>query len=121
MKENTTAEGLTVMYNEVKGTANGMMVSGENITAEVTGESFSITPDADWHGTTEVTVTVHDMAYPSDQASSSFMLTVSSDGEEPLAPPVVEPPKKESSGGSMGILSLILLGALGANRRRKLH
>ncbi|ARD23545.1 hypothetical protein SJ2017_3285 [Shewanella japonica] len=125
MEENTTLEGLTVMYNDVKGTANGMMVSGENITAEVTGETFSITPDADWYGTTEVTVTVHDMAYPSDSASTSFMLTVNSDGvdstppAEEVAPD--EAPAKSDSGGSMGIFSLILLGLLGASRRRKLH
>ncbi|GIU48306.1 S8 family serine peptidase [Shewanella sp. KT0246] len=125
MEENTTMEGLTVMYNDVKGTINGMMVSGENITAEVTGETFSITPDADWHGTTEVTVTVHDMAYPSDSGSTSFMLTVNSDGVDPT-PPAEEvtpddTPAKSDSGGSLGIFSLILVGLLGAVRRRKLH
>ncbi|WP_285163227.1 S8 family serine peptidase [Shewanella goraebulensis] len=125
MEENTILEGLSVMYNDVKGTANGMMVSGENITAEITGETFSITPDADWHGTTEVTVTVHDMAYPSDSASTSFMLTVNSDGVDPApVPPAAEEAPEEadsSDGGSMGILSLILVGLLGASRRRKLH
>jgi subtilisin family serine protease len=125
MEENTTIEGLSVIYNDVKGTTNGVMVNGENITAVVTGETFTITPDADWHGETEVTVTVHDMAYPSDSASTSFMLTVSSDGVEPT-PPAAETPDEEveedsnDSGGSLGFLALALLGLIGASRK-KLH
>ena len=90
----------------------------------VTGETFAITPDADWHGMTEVTVTVHDMAYPSDQGSTSFMLTVNSDGVEPTPPPAEEAPVEEesndSSGGSLGFLALALLGLL-AGSRKKLH
>lgn len=122
MAENSTLEGLSVMYNDVKGTANGMMVSGDNISAVVDGETFSITPDADWHGTTEVTVTVHDMAYPSDQASTSFMLTVDSDGVEPTPPAAEEAPVEEesedSSGGSLGFLALALLGLIAGSRRK---
>ena len=38
IEENTTAEGLSVIYNDVKGTANGMTVSGDNISAVVSGE-----------------------------------------------------------------------------------
>ena len=124
MEENSTIEGLSVMYNDIKGTVNGMTVTGDNITAVVTGETFAITPDADWHGMTEVTVTVHDMAYPSDQASTSFMLTVNSDGVEPTPPPAEEAPVEEesndSSGGSLGFLALALLGLL-AGSRKKLH
>lgn len=122
MEENTTLEGITVMYNDVKGTANGIIVSGENITATINGDSFAITPDNDWHGTTEVTVTVHDMAYPSDQASTRFMLTVNSDGVEPTPPPAEESPdeqpESDSSGGSLGFLALALLGVLAAGRRK---
>ncbi|MEZ9593007.1 S8 family serine peptidase [Shewanella sp. 10N.261.52.F9] len=123
MEENTTLEGLTVMYNDVKGTTNGIMVSGDNITATITGDSFAITPDSDWNGTTEVTVTVHDMAYPSDQASTRFMLTVNSDGVDPTPPPAETPdeqPESDSSGGSLGFLGLALLGLL-AGKRRKQH
>jgi subtilisin family serine protease len=124
MEENTTLEGLTVTYNDIKGTTNGMTVTGENISVVITDETFAITPDADWHGTTEVTVTVHDMAYPSDQASTSFMLTVNSDGVEPTPP--AETPDEEvedesnDSGGSLGFLALALLGLLGG-ARKKLH
>ncbi|WP_281213194.1 S8 family serine peptidase [Shewanella insulae] len=121
MEENTTLEGITVTYNDVKGTANGIMVSGEHITATVDGDSFSITPDADWYGETLVTVTVHDMAYPSDAASTSFMLTVNSDGVEPT-PPAPETPEQggdSDSGGSLGFLALGLLGLIAG--RRKLH
>ena len=121
MEENTTLEGITVTYNDVKGTANGIMVSGEHITATVDGDSFSITPEKDWYGETMVTVTVHDMAYPSDAASTSFMLTVNSDGVEPT-PPAPETPAQgddSDSGGSLGFLALGLLGLIAG--RRKLH
>ncbi|MCG9714319.1 S8 family serine peptidase [Shewanella insulae] len=121
MEENTTLEGISVTYNDVKGTANGIKVSGEHITATVDGDSFSITPDADWYGETLVTVTVHDMAYPSDAASTSFMLTVNSDGVEPT-PPTPETPDQggdSDSGGSLGFLALGLLGLIAG--RRKLH
>ncbi|WP_144210725.1 S8 family peptidase [Shewanella donghaensis] len=125
MEENTTLEGLSVMYNDIKGTQNGMMISGDNVTGVVTGDTFAITPDADWHGMTEVTVTVHDMAYPSDQASTRFMLTVNSDGVEPTPPPAENPIEPEApksdSGGSLGLLGLLALGFIGAGRRRKNH
>ncbi|WP_082766759.1 S8 family serine peptidase [Ferrimonas marina] len=78
--ENTPVEGLSVMYNDLKGTANAIEISGEHVTVELegneSGAQFSLTPDLNWHGTTEVTVTVYDMAYPTDRASTSFMLTV---------------------------------------------
>lgn len=121
MEENTTLEGIKVMYNDVKGTANGIVVSGENMTATINGDSFAITPNNDWHGMTEVTVTVHDMAYPSDQASTSFMLTVNSDGIEPTPPAEETPeeqPESNSGGGSLGFLALALLGVVAAGRRK---
>ncbi|WP_394131813.1 S8 family serine peptidase [Shewanella maritima] len=121
IEENTTSSAITVTYHDVKGTTNGIQVSGENITATVEGDSFTITPDADWHGMTEVTVTVHDMAYPSDQASTSFMLTVNSDGVEPVVPATPDPepePESDSSGGSLGFLALTLLGLLAGGRRK---
>ncbi|WP_269373904.1 S8 family peptidase [Shewanella colwelliana] len=138
--ENTSIT-LDVIYADRKATANGIMVAGDNITAVVEGDSITITPDADWFGETMVSVTVHDMAYPSDAASTSFMLTVSSDGIENgctdssatnydanantddgsctfPAPPVED--NTSSSGGSLGWLALGLLG-LFAGGRRKLH
>ncbi|WP_306135294.1 S8 family serine peptidase [Shewanella sp. ULN5] len=138
--ENTSIT-LDVIYADLKATANGIMVAGDNITAVVEGDSITITPDADWFGETMVSVTVHDMAYPSDAASTSFMLTVSSDGIENgctdssatnydanantddgsctfPAPPVKE--DTSSSGGSLGFLALGVLGFM-AGRRRKVH
>ncbi|WP_283104574.1 S8 family serine peptidase [Shewanella olleyana] len=123
IEENDTLE-LSVTYADLKNTVNGIQVSGDNISAEIDGNDITITPAADWHGETIVTVMVHDMAYPSDSASTSFMLTVNSDGVEPApVPPAEEAPVETSSsnGGSMEILSLILVGLLGASRRRKLH
>ncbi|PMG75991.1 peptidase S8 [Shewanella sp. 10N.286.51.B7] len=146
LSDHTVAENtdlsLDVVYVDQKGTVNGIQVSGENITAVADGDTVTITPDADWHGETLVTVMVHDMAYPSDSASTSFMLTVTSDGIEngctdsdatnydanantddgSCAFPVeqVAEEKKSSSGGSLGWLALGGLGLL-AIRRRKTH
>ncbi len=72
----------------------------------------------------KVTMTMMDSANQHDQASTSFMLTVNSDGID-AAPPAEEAPEetpvKSDSGSSMGVFSLILVGLLGAARRRKLH
>ncbi|WP_275974903.1 S8 family serine peptidase [Shewanella gaetbuli] len=120
IEENNTLE-LTVQYADQKNTVNGIMVEGDNISAVVDGNNITITPATDWHGETMVTVTVHDMAYPSDQASTSFMLTVNSDGVEPTPPaPTPEPEADTSSGGSLGFISLLLLSLVGASRRKHL-
>ncbi|WP_341501905.1 GlyGly-CTERM sorting domain-containing protein [Gallaecimonas sp. GXIMD4217] len=123
MDENGTLEGLVVHYNDVKGTANGIKVEGEHISATVqgseSGSTFAITPEAHWHGSTEVTVTVFDLAYPSDAASTSFMLTVHSDGVDPITPdPEPKPqPEQGSGGGSFGWLMALALGLAGLRRR----
>ncbi|GAA5193354.1 S8 family serine peptidase [Ferrimonas gelatinilytica] len=121
MEENSTLEGLSVMYHDLRGTTNGIEVSGEHISATVhgneSGATFDITPEAYWFGTTEVTVTVYDMANPSDAASTSFMLEVLSDGVEAPAPEVVEPESKSSS-GSLGYLALLMLALTGWRRRQ---
>ncbi|GAA4888371.1 S8 family peptidase [Ferrimonas pelagia] len=115
MDENTTLSGLTVQYQQDGSRAVALEVSGDNITAEVDGMSFAITPDAHWHGETEVMVTVFDVANPQDRASTSFMLTVNSDGVEP---PVVEPPaEKKKDSGSLGYLALLILALAGTRRR----
>ncbi|QYK04273.1 S8 family peptidase [Shewanella zhangzhouensis] len=124
MDENTTLEGIEVTYHDINGTSNGIKVTGEHISGSASGgdsgSTISITPDADWHGTTEVTVTVYDLAYPDDASSTSFMLTVNSDGVEPTppAPETPTPPANNDGGGSLGFLSLALLGLLGLGRRR---
>ncbi|MBY5993072.1 S8 family serine peptidase [Ferrimonas balearica] len=123
MDENTTLEGISVMYNDVRGTTNGIEVSGEHISAMVhggeSGATFDITPEAHWYGTTEVTVTVYDMANPSDAASTSFMLEVVSDGEAAPQPPAPEPEPetRDSDSGSLGFLALMLLALLPLRRR----
>jgi hypothetical protein len=68
-----------------------------------------------------VTVTVADSDAPSDKASTSFLLTVISDGVTPAAPPVHQqtpfiPAKK--GGGSMGWLVLLGLGLLSLRVKR---
>ncbi len=122
MEENTTLEGLSVMYHDLRGTTNGIEVSGEHISATVhgneSGATFDITPEAHWFGTTEVTVTVYDMANPSDAASTSFMLEVLSDGVEAPAEEIVEPVTKDSSSGSLGYLALLMLALTGWRRRQ---
>ncbi|QSX30578.1 S8 family serine peptidase [Shewanella cyperi] len=125
--ENTTLEGIEVLYADEQNSVNQITVTGEHITATVSGNAsgstFSITPEKDFHGEVEVTVTVSDVENPSDAASTSFMLTVVSDGVEPQ-PPVVTPepepaPADSSSGGSTGPLALALLALFGGLRRRR--
>ena len=131
--ENTTLEGITVTYADNDGgvSANTITVTGDNITAVVnghtSGSSFDITPAADFWGETMVTVTVSDNIFPNDMSSTSFMLTVNSDGIEPTPPaaenpiePEAEAPKSDS-GGSLGLWSLLLMLGLTTIRRQKRH
>jgi len=121
--------------------ANTISVKGDNITAEVSehssGSVVTITPSANWHGDTEVTVTVTDNIFTNDRVSTSFLLTVNSDGVElgctdssatnfdasansddgSCKFPVAEESNK-SSGGSMAWLLLTLL-PLVASRKSK--
>lgn len=125
--ENTSLEGLKVVFADEQNSVNKITVTGEHISAVVngntSGSTITITPEANFHGDVEVTVTVSDVENPADAASTSFMLTVESDGVEPTAPvtpTTPETPAKESSGGALGGLSMLLaLGAL--IRRRKTH
>ncbi|WP_372871322.1 S8 family serine peptidase [Shewanella sp.] len=125
MDENTTLTGIVVNYADNDGglSKNTITVSGDNITAIVNGHgsgaTFDITPAADFWGETIVTVTVADNLFPNDKSSTSFTLTVNSDGVEPTPPtPETPTPPSKSGGGSLGFLSLMLLGLLGAGRRR---
>ncbi|QYJ70648.1 S8 family serine peptidase [Shewanella sp. FJAT-51649] len=123
--ENTRLEGLKVIYADEQNSVNKITVTGEHISAVVNGDtsgsSITITPEANFHGDVEITVTVSDVENLTDAASTSFMLTVESDGVEPTTPPVTpDPDTNKDSGGALGGLSMLLaLGAL--SRRRKTH
>lgn len=142
--ENTTLEGLMVPYADNDSNVNVISVTGANISAVITehtpGSTIDIVPDVNFHGETEVTVTVADAVYANDQSSTTFMLTVMSDGVEfgctdstatnydanatdddgSCTLPVAEAPVpevKSDGGGSMGI-ALILLSLLSIGRRK---
>lgn len=119
---------ISVYYTDADGgvSANTISVTGDNITTEISdngsGSIITITPNANWHGETEVTVTITDNVFGNDSASTSFMLTVNSDGVEPAAPtptPTPDPTPKGSSGGSMTWL-LLSLFSLAMVRRKSL-
>ncbi|ABK49528.1 peptidase S8 and S53, subtilisin, kexin, sedolisin [Shewanella sp. ANA-3] len=122
--ENTSLAGLKVIYADEQNSVNTISVTGDNITAVVdghtSGSSVTITPKKNFHGDVQVTVTVTDVENPADKASTTFMLTVVSDGkgattETPTETPVEE--TESSSGGALGGLSMLL--ALGAMIRRR--
>lgn len=122
MAENESMEDISVEYMHTQNRAVELMASGDNVTVEIDGLNFNITPNADWHGETEIMVTVMDSVNNNDKASTSFMLTVSSDGVEPTPPVTPEPETpKSDSGGSLGFLGLLALGLLAGSRRKKLH
>lgn len=141
--ENTALKDLVVLYVDEENSVNTISVTGKNIKATVSGHSsgskVTITPDANFHGSTDVTVMVADVENPTDKASTSFKLAVVSDGIEkgctnsaatnynPGAntddgscqlPATAQEPTSKSSGGSFGIFGLTLLGLAGWNRRR---
>lgn len=80
--ENETTESVAVLFTDALSTSNSLSVEGANVSASIDGFSFTLTPDANWYGETEVTVTVYDNANPNDAASTQFILTVVSDGVE---------------------------------------
>ncbi|ALZ74633.1 S8 family serine peptidase [Rheinheimera sp. F8] len=141
--ENAVLKDVVVSYADEENSVNTISVSGKNIKATASGHksgsTLTITPDANFHGSTDVTVTVADAENPGDKASTSFKLTVISDGVEkgctnsaatnynPGAntddgscqlPATAQEPTSKSSGGSFGIFGLTLLGLAGWNRRR---
>lgn len=132
--EENEAFDISVIYTDKNINGNVISVTGDNISADVQGHTLgstvTITPEANWYGETEVTVTVTDGVVATDKTSKTFMLTVLSDGVEPDVSgcmdssasnfdsaatvddgsciiPVQE--EKSSSGGSMAWISLLLL------------
>ncbi|MDN7125687.1 S8 family serine peptidase [Pseudidiomarina sp. 1APP75-32.1] len=123
--ENTSLEDLVIYYADEENSVNEISVQGENITSVVddheSGAAVTITPDENFHGDVEVTVTVSDVENPGDAASTSFTLTVVSDGEEPeeeaQKPSEPAPETPRSSSGSFGWWMLSLLGLVWMRRR----
>ncbi|RUO72369.1 peptidase S8 [Pseudidiomarina sediminum] len=122
--ENSRIDDIRVQYTDVNAAPNVIEATGDNVTAEVEGDSFNLIPAEHFHGETTVTVTVYDSEYPTDKASTSFTLTVVSDGQEPPATGGgdnggSEPDSGSSSSGNMGWLfvfaSLLMVGV----RRRR--
>ncbi|WP_421420033.1 S8 family serine peptidase (plasmid) [Pseudoalteromonas lipolytica] len=82
--ENRAVSGITVLYHDKDKVSNTISVEGKHVTAQIhgheSGAQFDLIPEENWYGETLVTVTVADNAFPNDAMSSTFMLTVSSDG-----------------------------------------
>ncbi len=139
--ENGRIDGIEVFVIDADQSPNELMISGENISAEVDGMSFNLIPDENFYGETVVTVTVQDKADATDKVTTDFVLTVVSDGVElgctdssatnydenankddgSCEYPVTvtpEPEVKSSSSGSFGHLIVLLLPLLALRRRK---
>ncbi|QBY05279.1 peptidase S8 [Thalassotalea sp. HSM 43] len=104
-----------VTFIDEHDSANMVSVMGEaiasyEVTMTDTGAQVVITPVENYYGESMVELMVSDIENPHDSASTSFALSVISDGEEPAQKlPEEETEEDDSSGGSLGILSLMLL------------
>ncbi|MDN3651844.1 S8 family serine peptidase [Thalassotalea ponticola] len=129
--------------NSELASVNEIMVSGENISATVEGHepgsAITITPKKNFHGETQVTVTVADIENPADKASTTFVLNVISDGKQKGCTdssannydananeddgsceyPELAEKDSDSSGGSLGYFAVMLLTMLGLRRRMR--
>lgn len=80
---------LMVAYSDENTVANTITVSGAHVSgiahANTPGSMVTITPDANFSGETQVTITVADSKNASDSASTSFKLTVNPMADAPLA------------------------------------
>ncbi|MFV8783044.1 S8 family serine peptidase [Microbulbifer sp. SA54] len=89
VNEDETLEGIQVLFVDADKVGNTIEVSGEHITATVNGHeagsTFDITPEANFSGETEVTVTVRDNNVATDASSVTFMLTVNPVADAPVA------------------------------------
>ncbi|WKE65851.1 S8 family serine peptidase [Gallaecimonas kandeliae] len=87
--EDTQLDGLMVAYSDENQVANIITVSGDHVTGvangNTPGSTVTIVPEANFNGTTTVTITVADSKNPSDAASTSFALNVTPVADAPLA------------------------------------
>ena len=133
---------INVVFIDDLNTANTVSVSGDAIASftsvgTAAGATLTVTPKANYHGESEVTVTVSDVDVASDKAMTSFMLTVNSDGIElgctdssatnfdsaankDNGSCIFEVEKKKSS-GSFGWLMLGLAACFGLRRKTKVN
>lgn len=118
---------IQVLYADEKNTLNRISASGEHISFSLdnheTGAILTLTPEKDFDGETQITITVADIEHPSDAASQSFILTVVSDGTDEAAQVVPEVEDKvepgADNGGALSLLALMLAGFIGVRRKRE--
>jgi len=133
---------VNVAFVDELNTANTVSVSGDAIASftsvdTAAGATLTVTPKANYHGESEVMVTVTDVDVASDKAATSFMLMVKSDGIElgctdsaatnfdsaanqDNGSCIFEVEKKKSS-GSFGWLMLGLAACFGLRRKTKVN
>ena len=87
--EDSELKGIKVLYADENNGANLISVTGEHITGTVaehtSGSTLTIKPEANFTGSTKVTITVADVDQPSDKVSTSFILTVTPENDAPTA------------------------------------
>lgn len=88
-----------VHHIDEKNSKNEISVISDDVSYEVDGDTVTITPNENFSGETEVTVMVSDIEYPSDAASTTFMLTVESVNDAPVV--VVEASSQQVTEGSV--------------------
>ena len=88
-----------VHHIDEKNSKNEISVISDDVTYEVDGDTVTITPNENFSGETEVTVMVSDIEYPSDAASTTFMLTVEAVNDAPVV--VVEASAQQVTEGSV--------------------
>lgn len=84
--EENNAISFDVLYADENNVSNQIDVLGNNFSYEVSGNTsgstVTVTPNENFHGDIDVTVKVSDKVNPADAATSSFLLSVISDGIE---------------------------------------
>ncbi|MCO6354656.1 S8 family serine peptidase [Pseudoalteromonas shioyasakiensis] len=88
-----------VHHIDEKNSKNEISVISDDVTYEVDGDTVTITPNENFSGETEVTVMVSDIEYPSDAASTTFMLTVEAVNDAPVV--AVEASAQQVTEGSV--------------------
>lgn len=127
-----------VRYLDDNAVSNIISVSGAHVTAKVNGHTsgsiVTLTPDANFHGTSRIKVQVSDSVNKQDQAVAEFTLTVKSDGIELGCTDKAAtnfaananrddgscqyPPGQTASGGAIPLLLSSMLLLVGWQRRR---